>query len=387
MTTLKSLDLKSTFFIALLVGLGLLLVKIISPFGNIIILSLIVTQLFYPIYKWVQSKTGISAIASLVSVLLATATIILPLSLISIAVISEVRNGLEDVSTFLSDSQRVKTTLIDSVNSINERLANFGINRKIELPENSDDLGERLNQIIQSVGNQIIPVPKDLLSLTASIASEFALTIFNLLFQIFIFILTLGYMFTLYEKLPSIVSRISPLDDELDRLLVNKFRDTTYAVVLGNFVVAIMQATAVMLFMLPLQLPSPALMWTLMVLLSLIPLGSGFVWFPVGIYLIVAGQPLAGLLLIIYSAIVINVVDTVLRPIVLRNRIKLHPLIILFSVLGGIGIFGALGILYGPLIAVFFTAMMEVYSQKYSEKKHEPVEDPAPDKEAQAKKK
>ncbi len=101
---------------------------------------------------------------------------------------------------------------------------------------------------------------------------------------------------------------------------------------------------------------APVLLWLIMVILSLVPIGSGLVWFPVGIFMIANGQTVEGIALIIYSGVIINVIDALLRPIVMKEQTNLHPLVILFSVLGGIAVFGPIGVLYGPLISVFFTS-------------------------------
>lgn len=365
MLQLRTLDIKSFFFILLLVLLGAVLFNIVSPFLNIIIISLIIAQIFMPVYRYVQEKTKLPALASLVSVISAVFLVVLPLVLIGIAIVSELGNAFVTVTEFLQDTPRVEATVVGTVDGINERLQGLGLGYQIELPTDRNELRQQLDQALSAALAEISKAPGNAITFATNFTTEIAKISLNVLFQGFIFIITLAYAFTIYDRLPSIIRRISPLDNELDNLLTTKFSETTAAVVLGNFVVAIAQATAVLLVLLLLGIGSPALLWAIMVVLSLVPVGSGLVWFPVGLYLIFTGNPVGGVALMIYGAVIINVIEAILRPIVLKGRIQLHPLVILFSVLGGLSLFGPIGLIYGPLVAVFFTSLMEIYNQRY----------------------
>jgi predicted PurR-regulated permease PerM len=246
---------------------------------------------------------------------------------------------------------RIQNNLHGIIDGINSSFSSLGLGIVLLKP----DLGSLGYELLSGIQSNLLPLVSNLVSLSL-----------NALFMGFLFVITLLYLFTEYDKLPRLISRISPLDDDLDHLLFNKFTETTRAVIIGNFLVAIAQASAVSGMLLILGVGAPVLLWVLMVILSLVPIGSGLVWLPVGIGLALSGNPLAGVLLIVYSAIIINVIDTSLRPQLLRGTLRLHPLVIIFSALGGIGMFGPLGILYGPLIAVFFTSLMDVYTTRYS---------------------
>ena len=123
---------------------------------------------------------------------------------------------------------------------------------------------------------------------------------------------------------------------------------------------------------------APVLLWLIMVLLSIVPIGSGLVWAPVGIAVIIGGissgnttQIILGVLLIVYSAIIINVIDTTFRPRLMHGAVNIHPLAAVFSVLGGIAAFGILGILYGPVLFVLFLTMVELYRKNFLSGKRE----------------
>lgn len=369
---LAKLDLKNFFFVAILVLLGWVMLQLFSPFLNVIIIALVIVQLFHPIYTAIFKRVKNSSLASLITTVITIITVVLPMIFIALLIITEIANvlpaaapaftsaALIDGTTGEIDTtkiplspslQAIQNTVNGGIESLNGTFQNLGLDTEINQP----DISSLLAQVLESIKNSVLPLVNGVISFSISAV-----------FNAFILIVTLLYMFPAYERLPFIVSRISPLDDQLDQLLVKKFTETNRAVIIGSFFVAIAQASAVSIALLLLGVGSPVLLWVIMVILSLIPVGSGLVWGPIGIGLILSGQPIVGLALIFYGAVIINVIDTTLRPYLMRETTQLHPLVIIFSALGGISLFGPLGILYGPLIAVFFTSLMDIYTLRFS---------------------
>jgi predicted PurR-regulated permease PerM len=357
---LAKLDLKSLFFLILLLALSVLLVNVFSPFLNVIVIALVIVQLFHPIYKKIHQYLHNQGLASLITTALTILLVVIPLVLIILLALTEIGNIVNNISQnvnvpeTIKEIQHIITQIVVEINRLLTPLgiSNIDTNSQLLSPQNLQDALTQALNLIQSL----------FLGFTKSILEVLA----NGLFYGILLILTLIYLFIEYERLPQHFSRLSPLDNKLDNILFRRFTDTTTAVIKGSFLVAIAQATAVLVVMLIMDIGSPVLLWIIMVLLSLIPVGSGVVWIPVGLLLIANGRPLEGIALIIYSAIIINVIDALLRPILLKGKMQLHPLVILFSVLGGLFAFGPLGILYGPLIAVFFAAFMDVYLEHFS---------------------
>src|SRR4051812_44763705 len=101
-----------------------------------------------------------------------------------------------------------------------------------------------------------------------------------------------------------------------------------------------------------------------MILLCMIPMAGAFiVWVPAAIYLLAAGHPWKAAVLTAWGAGVIGTIDNFLRPYLVGNRTRLHELIIFFAVLGGIQVFGVLGIITGPAVAAVAVALFEVWRQ------------------------
>lgn len=378
---LKSLDLKSLFFIILLAALGLVMFRLFSPFLDIIIVALVLVQIFYPLYKSIHKRVKSNGVASILSTILTLVFVVIPIILIGLLAVFEINSLIsnipaptEQVQGVSADAEGVgsafssiESQINDSLNTLNTSLAEAGIDLKqllanSELIEETEadnvlklDLGRLSSQVLTSIQSNIAPAVAGVISGGA-----------NVLFFGFLLIVTLIYMFNEYENLPQVFAKISPLDDELDELLYKKFTDTNRAVITGSFLVAIAQATAVSAVLMIMNIGAPVLLWLVMVILSLIPVGSGLVWVPISLALVAIGRPIEGILLLVYGAVAINVIDTYLRPRVMKNSVQLHPLIIIFSALGGITVFGPLGILYGPIAAVLFTSLMDVYAERYN---------------------
>ena len=109
--------------------------------------------------------------------------------------------------------------------------------------------------------------------------------------------------------------------------------------------------------------------WTLGVLcvvLSVIPAtGSGIIWIPVGIIQLITGNIWQGLLILIFGALIISTIDNLIRPILVGKDTQMHPLMVLFTTLGGILLFGISGFVIGPVIASLFLSFWHMYEEYY----------------------
>ncbi len=354
MKQIKNLEIKNIFFLIILVSISIVTAKIFLPYINIIIISLVIVQLFYPIYKFLVNRSGSKVLSVTVSVLVALLLFIIPITIIILLTFNEIQNiaKTNGIINILDSLEKTINNIINSINSVSSQnsivLSNIQL-RDVAL------------QLANNVKGELLPITQQILSFSGEI-----------LFNAFLLILCLVYFFPIYDQLPRYFRYISPLDDKLDNILFKKFTDTTKGVIRGSFIVAILQATAVAIPLFLLGIGAPVLMWIIMFILSLVPVGSGLVWGPIGLTLVIDGfstgnssKVILGIALIIYSAIIINVIDTTFRPRLIKDTVNLHPLVTIFSVLGGIYFFGVLGVLYGPLIVVFFLSIMQIYRLEY----------------------
>ena len=131
---------------------------------------------------------------------------------------------------------------------------------------------------------------------------------------------------------------------------------------LANLVTALTQGAASSVIFFSLGLPNPILWGSLTALFSLIPVvGTALIWLPWAIYLFAVGSHATTIIFLILEVVVVGSVDNILRPLLMGGGVKMHTLMIFFSILGGIGYFGILGILFGPLVFAIAIALLEFY--------------------------
>jgi predicted PurR-regulated permease PerM len=156
-----------------------------------------------------------------------------------------------------------------------------------------------------------------------------------------------------------------PLRTEQKRALFSKFTVVIRAMFKGTILVAALQGVLGGIIFWFLGVPAAVLWGVVMAFLSLLPaVGSALIWLPVALYLLATGAVWQGLVLIAYGALVIGLVDNLLRPFLIGMDTKLPDYVVLISTLGGIAIFGLNGFAIGPVIAAMFVATWDIFSTK-----------------------
>ena len=341
---------QNVFFLILIVVLGLNMISVFLPFLAVIIIAQVLVEFYKPVNKFINKYLKQESLSSFLTVLFVILTILVPAILLVYATAGEANTMKDDVSKFIENSGLFENDERNISYRINNFLEGIGISEEVDLKslltERADDF---LNLFIGSI---------------PSLASSFL----NILFQIFILVFIMFFTFKEYNKIPKYLNKYSPFDDKIDIMFLKKFRQTSTTVIRGSLIVAIAQATVVVLPMIIFGVKAPTFWWILMAIVSIIPVGAGVVSIPMGIIMIVSPEftALQGIFLIIYSIVGINLVDSILRPLVTKGGTGLHPLIAFLSAIGGLIAFAnPLGLLYGPLIAVFYKSAIEVFQERY----------------------
>jgi predicted PurR-regulated permease PerM len=161
--------------------------------------------------------------------------------------------------------------------------------------------------------------------------------------------------------------RMMPLPQPETRALMHEFHDVAVGTLLGIGVIALVQGTLAGIGFGIFGLGKPIVWGALCAIASLLPaIGTGIVCVPVGIVYILGGHVVGGVGLLIYWAIVItSLPDYWLRPRLMKGHMRLHELLVLIAVFGGIEAFGAIGILVGPMFVAMFVALLRIYERNY----------------------
>ncbi|MFB6296632.1 MAG: AI-2E family transporter [Halobacteriales archaeon] len=142
----------------------------------------------------------------------------------------------------------------------------------------------------------------------------------------------------------------------------------TWSVVKGHVLVAILQAIAAGVGLLVAGIPN-VFFWTfLMVVLGFIPMvGSAMVWAPAGVYLLLTGDPVAGAGLLVYGGVLVGALDNLARPLLVDESVDLNDLFVLLGVVGGVSVFGPIGLFVGPVVYAVVGELLDVYQETYDD--------------------
>ena len=175
-------------------------------------------------------------------------------------------------------------------------------------------------------------------------------------------------MFRDGEQLSASVARSIPLHPQHTRRLLTQFATVVRATVKGNIVVALVQGTLGALAFWFLGLPGAVLWGSVMAVLSLLPaVGAAMVWGPVAAWFFFTGAPIKGAGLIVWGALVIGLVDNVLRPVLVGKDTRMPDYVVLITTLGGMAVFGINGFVLGPTIAAMFIAVWHIFVRSREE--------------------
>ncbi len=193
-------------------------------------------------------------------------------------------------------------------------------------------------------------------------ASFVASNIFQLVFYFCLMLIVVFYLLIDGNTLTEYIYKLSPLPREDNEKLFEKFGNMAGAILVGNglggLIQGILGGTAFFLF----GLDAPFLWGIIMGFLAFLPVvGIGAVLIPASVILMLKHRLAAGIFMLVFYAVVSLGIEYIFKPKIVGDRVKMHPLIIFFAVLGGLKIYGILGIIYGPLVATLFLTLADIY--------------------------
>ncbi len=188
-------------------------------------------------------------------------------------------------------------------------------------------------------------------------------TVFTTAMGIAIMLATQFFVYTSSGRLQRMVLDLSPLPREDTNELLLNLRDTTASAVLGGVMVAFLQGMLGGVGFAIAGIQAPVLWGLVMAFFSLLPMGgAAIIWLPVVIYLFAVGQTGAAGFLLAWGTLVVGGIDNLIRPWLLRRMgSTVHPMLLFFAILSGIGLFGVSGIVFGPLLIAFVSTSIEIY--------------------------
>ena len=339
------------FFLAVFTLSCIMMGWLLWPFISVIILAIVVTGLFIPIYNLLGRKFN-ATIASLLTCVLIFFVLFLPLSFF-VGILANEAWDLYLTARGALQSKPIMELLAksDIFETINHFLARF----KIEIT------GEQLNATIAEVGRVVgLFLYEQARSITTNVL-KFIVNFFFMLLIIF-------YLLIDSQRLIGFIVKLSPLPEDQDQKLIQKFKDIATAILLGNGLGGLIQGTLGGIVFALFGLKSPFLWGVIMALLAFLPiLGIGGVFVPAAILLFLQGRIGAGIFFLVFYIILSSSIEYFFKPKLVGQRVRMHTLIVFLSIIGGLKLFGILGIIYGPLVVTAFLTLAEIYQASYQQ--------------------
>jgi len=181
------------------------------------------------------------------------------------------------------------------------------------------------------------------------------------IFQLFLCLVTAFFIIVESKSIKEFAYKISPLGKKDMDILTTKASETLYATLFGVIVISIVQSILAGIGLYFAGLSHVLFLTALMMITGTIPfVGTPVVWFPAVVYLFMSGSIVKAILLFLWGALFVGTIDNILRPMIVGSRTSLHPMLVFFSIIGGIILLGPVGIFAGPVILVIALCLIDI---------------------------
>ncbi|MFC1825762.1 AI-2E family transporter [Thermodesulfobacteriota bacterium] len=337
------------FFLALFLASTLLLGWLLWPFLSVIVLGAFVTSVFKPVFKFINRKFS-NNFSSLITCILVFFILFVP-TVFFVGILSKEAYGLylAGKSTAFSDQFPTLFKNSKALEKANLLFSHFGIN------VTGDQLNQALSELGKTVGFFLYQQ-----------ASAIASNILKFFVYFFFMLLIIYYLLIDGDRLITFIADLSPLPDDQDQKLIQKFKDMSGAVFIGNGSCGLIQGVMGGIVFLLFGIKSPFMWGVIMSLLAFLPIiGIGIIFIPTAGFLFLKGRIAAGIFFVVFYIILSGGVEYLLKPKLVGQQVKMHTLLVFFSIMGGLKLFGILGIIYGPLLATAFLTLTDIYYASY----------------------
>jgi predicted PurR-regulated permease PerM len=315
---------------------------IIRPYLIPVLTSTVLAYIFYPIYSWLNKKTKRQNLSAAIVSILIILLVLIPISLILFQISKEA-----NVSYILIKNKIVTGSIFD----VDCRGEGFYCNAMEDLKSFvqkpttrfylEDGLKKVTTFIAESAFNFVVKLPKRLLD------------VFITFFMIF-------FLFRDGKKFVKAIEKAAPLKKNFRTKIFKQLHELTRAIIYGIFVIAVVEGILAAITFKLFDVSSPILWGLIVFILALLPaIGGAIIWVPAMIIKFSSGEPALGIGILV-GGILISSIDTFLKPKIIGDKAKVHPILILLGVLGGLSLFGIIGVIIGPLILVLLITVIKM---------------------------
>jgi predicted PurR-regulated permease PerM len=345
MTGIKSEQISTALFFLIAAAFCYLAYKLFVPFFIPIAWAAVFAILFSPLHTRIHKRVKKPALTAGLTSLVVLLVIVGPVTLLMLQLVSEAGAAVRHVNALYESGEleRLLSSHLPSLDFAREKLAGW-----VDL--SSTNLTEMAKDALQRLSNFVLNQTSAIVSGGSQIVLHFLLMTFSLY-----------YFFKDGPAIAKRLQRLVPLGEEEVKSTFKELRDLIFATMYSGVMVAVLQGIAGGILFAAVGIPSAVFWGSVMAFLSVLPIiGAFLVYVPAGLILIISGSVTSGVIVLAVGGGVISQIDNFLRPVLVSNRSAMHPMILFFSMMGGVALFGLLGIILGPVIAAIVLTILRV---------------------------
>jgi predicted PurR-regulated permease PerM len=341
--------------IVLLIFLALALYAsywLIEPYLQSIVLAILIGMLAYPLHLRLEQRLGgRSNSAALLSCFILFLVCLIPFTLLLVAVLKQGISYSLTLRDWATEENVAEFLAQPWVLEVRSRLEQV-------LPAGATDSKTIRAQALSAAG----AMGKQFAGVSTALVGSITGFMVNILLLLFV----LFFVLRDHDALIGFIRHALPLSRTQEDVLINEVREVSKSALLGSLLTALTQGVigGIGLWICGI----PAIFWgTIMAFTSMIPIvGTALVWVPAAIYLAVTGEMGYALFLVAWGVLVVGSVDNFLRPLFMQGA-SMNTVIVFFSLIGGLHVFGLMGLIYGPIIFSVTLVLFRLYENEFSD--------------------
>jgi predicted PurR-regulated permease PerM len=348
---------QNTVFAVILVAFLVMVVRLFAPFFTVFLWSTLLYVLLSPLHLRVIRKIDFSTkkgmilknVWAAVFTLGAMIIILLPLLFIASLFFRQIVDLLRRGRGLFDGEMNFLSGVTDNIASfIRDLTSNY-----VDIP--GEELRRRLFALISGSLQGLV-----------SAGSAFAKNVGRFLMSLVLTLFCLFFFFADGPYLARLVLGAVPIKTEYIRTLTGKFMEITRNLFFGYILVALVQAAVAYIIFVIFRVEGALVFAVITFICVFIPMiGGGIVWLPLGLLRIARGDIAGGIIFLAVAGTFISLLDNVLRPFFLKDRIQLHPLVIFFAIMGGVTVFGFNGLILGPMSVILFLTVLDLFLREH----------------------
>lgn len=341
-------SLEPKFVLAALLATAVVVFFMVRDYLALLFLAAILAVVFEPLYKRLLKSLRSPSLSAVIATLVVLALVIMPLVLFGYQLIQEAA-GLYGYLAGRADGNGVAQFVDQAEQLMRQLIPGFELSSTDTVRFIQNSLGVLLNNV-------------------GFVFAGFARVVIGF----FLMLLVFFYLVRDGDRIVDGLVRLSPLSDKHDTEIIETLARSVQSVVRGSLVIALIQGLVAAIGFTLFGVPNPVLWAGVLIVASFVPtIGTAIVQAPVIAFMFLTGDTVAAIGLSLWAVLVVGLVDNFLRPHLISRGTGLHPLVMLFAVLGGVTLFGPIGLLIGPVMMSLMIALVHIWLQIIGDvKKH-----------------